>query len=85
MKVLHGCSPVDSLHLRKYIVSNKKCEVEPYFCCPSFLCTRVELSFTRVVPYCTRVVSCCTRVVPCCFVLYSCCVMLCRVNTRVVF
>ena len=71
--------------------SNKKCDVEPYFCCPSFLCT-------RFISYCTRVVSCCTcvvsfvlvlcravlvlccvvlsRVVSCCLVLYSCCVVL---------
>ena len=38
--------------------SKKKCKVEPYFCCPSFLCTRVGSCCTRVVSYCTRVVSC---------------------------
>ena len=68
------------------------CDVEPYFCYPSFLCTRVGSCCTRVVSYYTRVVSCftrvvcytrvvscCTRVVSCCVVLYLCCVVLSRV------
>ena len=59
--------------------SNKKCDVEPYFCCPSFLCTRVISYCTRVVSCCTRVVSCCTRVVSCCTRVVLCCVVSCCV------
>ena len=36
---------------------------ELYFCCLSFLCTRVRLCCIHVVSYYTRVASCCTRVV----------------------
>ena len=77
--------------------SNKKCEVKPYFCCPSFLCTRVGSCFTRVVLYCTRVVSCCrascvvlvlrrvvfcsTRVVSCCTRVVLCCLVLLLVQS----
>ena len=52
------------------------CDVQPYFCCPSFLCTRLGLFCTYVPRHCTRVTSCFTRVVSCCTRVVSCCVVL---------
>ena len=66
---------------------NKKCNLEPYFCCRSFLCTRVGSCYTRVLSCCTCVVSCClvlslVLIVLCCVVLVlsgvvSFCLVLC--------
>ena len=45
----------DNIHVKvrskklKNCLEYKKCKVEPYFCCQSFLCTRVESWCTRVV------------------------------------
>ena len=58
-----------------YSSITKKCEAEPYFCCPSFLCTRIGSCYTRIVSYYTRVVSCCLVL----FYVVSCCLVLCRV------
>ena len=68
--------------------SNKKCDLQPYFCCLSFLCTRVGSCCTRVVSYYTRVLSCFTRVVSCCTRVLSCYLVFysyCVVFPRVVF
>ena len=59
--------------------SKKKCEVDPYFCCPSFRCTRVGSCYTCVVSCCLvlcRVVLVLCRVGSCC---YLCCLVFCRV------
>ena len=39
-----GILPASSLPTALF--NNKKCEVEPYFCCPSFHCSRVGSCFT---------------------------------------
>ena len=56
--------------------------MQPYFCCPRFLCTRVGSCCIRVMSHCICVVSCCRvvlmlcRVVLCCTHVVSCCLVL---------